>query len=80
MYETVVSKWPVTILGTQNCFYASNHGWDNPRIGDPIVQDEAPSHPIDVVKWIDNFVIVNSLTKTRRANKSVEEMGSISGT
>ena len=32
-------------------------------IGIPIVQDERPAHPTDIVKWIDTEVIVNSLTK-----------------
>ena len=47
------------------------------RIGEPTVQDEMPSHPTDIVRWIDTDVMLaDPLTKQMEANKLVEAMDS----
>ena len=46
-------------------------------IGDPTVQDEMPTHPTDVVRWIDTDVMLaGPLTKQMEASKLVEAMDS----
>ena len=47
------------------------------RIGDPTVQDEMPTYPTDIVRWIDTDVMLaDPLTKQMEANKLMEAMDS----
>ena len=46
-------------------------------MGEPTVQDEMPSHPTDIVRWIDTDVMLaDPLTKQMEATKLIEAMDS----
>ena len=46
-------------------------------VGDPTVQDEMPTHPTDILRWIDTGVMLaDPLTKQMEANKLIEALDS----
>ena len=48
-----------------------------PKNGEPTVQDEMPTHPTDIVRWIDTDVMLaDPLTKQMEATKLTEAMDS----